>query len=157
MEAVEIAELGRVSVVTLMLKQVLDTNLQDPRKKHVMRNRMLVVQIRVREMVMTLFFEANRVRAEEGARSKPDIEISGDMGTLLSVALGASPIAAFFRRKLKIRFRRFRGYFHIPRLLLMMQLGKPPAYLRWLSGRPPKEAKQKGALPAVEGVQEHRE
>ena len=137
MEAVEIAELGRVSVVTLMLKQVLDRNLQDPRKRNVMKNRMLVVQVRVREMVMTLFFEGTRVRAEEGARSKPDIEISGDMGALLSVALGGSPLLAVFRRKLKVRIRRLRGYFHILRLLLLMQLGKPPAYLRWLTGKEP--------------------
>jgi len=142
MDAVEVAELGRVSVATLMLKQVLDRNLQDPRKRNVMKNRMLIVQFRIREMLMTLFFEADRIRAEEGARSKPDIEISGDMGTLLSIALGASPLVALLRRKLKIRLKRLRGYLYVLRLLFLMQLGKPPYYLRWLAPRRPKQNSQ---------------
>ena len=37
MESVEVAERGLASIVTLMLKQVLDRNLQDPRKRHVMK------------------------------------------------------------------------------------------------------------------------
>jgi len=139
METVEVAELGRVSVVTLMLKQVLDRNLKDPRKRNVMKNRMLIVQFRVREMVMTLFFEANRVRAEEGARSKPDIEIAGNMKTLLSIALGKSPLTALFRRQLRVRIKRLKGYLYILRVLLLMQLGKPPAYLRWLAAKEPQE------------------
>jgi hypothetical protein len=135
MESVDVGECGRVSIVTLMLKQILDRNLRDPRKRNVMKNRVLTVQIRVRKMLTTLFFEADRIRAEEGAHGKPDMELEGDMPTLLSIALGGSPVRAVLRRKLRLRLRRFRGWWYGLRFLLLMQLGQPPVYLRWLMER----------------------
>jgi len=132
METVEVAEPGGVSIVTLMLKQILDRNLQDPRKRHLMKSRLLTVQVRVRGMLTTLFFEANRVRAEEGAHGRPDIELEGDMRTLLDVALGASPVAAIVRRRLRLRLKRFRGWVYGLRFLLLVQLGEPPWVLRWM-------------------------
>jgi hypothetical protein len=139
MESVEVVEPGGVSIVTLMLKQVLDRNLQDPRKRHVMKNRLLTVRVRVRGMLTTLFFEADRVRAEEGGHGRPDMELEGDMQTLLSIALGASPIGAIFRKKLRLRLKRFRGWIYGLRFLLLMQLGQPPLYLRWMMKRMPKQ------------------
>jgi len=133
MESVQVGECGHASIVTLMLKQVLDRNLQDPRKRNVMKNRELTVHVRVRKMQTTLCFESNRVRAEEGTHGRPDIELEGDMQTLLDVALGASPVRALFRGKLRLRLKRFRGVLYGLRLLLLMQLGRPPFYLRWLT------------------------
>ena len=139
MESVEVIEPGGVSIVTLMLKQVLDRNLQDPRKRHVMKNRLLTVQVRVRGMLTTLFFEADRVRAEEGAHGRPDIELEGDMQTLLSIALGGSPVGAIFQRRLRLRLNRFRGGLYGLRLMLLMQLGRPPLYLRWMMKKEPQQ------------------
>lgn len=135
MESVQVSDCGGVSIVTLMLKQILDRNLQDPRKRHVMKNRLLTVHIRVRDMFTTLFFEADRVRAEEGAHGRPDIELEGDMQSLLAIALGGSPVQALLRRRIRIRLKRLRGGWYGLRLLLLMQLGRPPLYLRWLMKR----------------------
>jgi len=135
MDAVEVREPGRASIITLMIKQVMDRNLLDPRKRQLMRNRALTVHLRVRDMRTTLFFEATRVRAEDGAHGKPDLEIVGDMKALLAVALGAGPLGEMWRGRLKIRPRRWRGIRYGARLLLMMQLGDPPFYLRWLVGK----------------------
>ncbi len=139
MESVEVAELGRASIITLMVKQIMDRNLMDPRKRNVMRNRVLTVHIRVREMLTTVFFESNRVRAEDGAHGKPDMVIKGDMQTLLALALGASPLREILKRRLRIRLKRWRGWVYGLRLLFLMQLGDPPGYLRWMAA---KKAKQ---------------
>ena len=130
MESVEVAELGRTSILTLMLKQVLDRSLQDPSKSRAMQNRVLTVRVRARRMKTTLFFEANRVRAEDGTHGRPDLEIAGELPALLSVALGASAVRAFLARRLRVRVRSWRGWVHVPRLIAVMQLGKPPSYLR---------------------------
>ncbi len=135
MDSVQVSDCGKVSIVTLMLKQVLDRNLQDPRKRNVMKNRMLTIHVRVRKMLTTLCFEADRVRAEEGAHGRPDIELEGDMQALLAIALGGSPVRALIQRKIRLRLKRFRGWLYGLRLLLLMQLGRPPIYLRWLMER----------------------
>ena len=132
MESVEVTELGRVNITTLMLKQILDQNLLDPQKNMVMANRILTVQIRVRDMITSLFFEMDRVRAEDGAHRRPDIEITGDMQTLLSLVLGANPLPAIWKRKLSFRPRRWKGWLYALRFLLLIQLSSPPVYLRWL-------------------------
>ena len=135
MESVEVAELGRTSLLTLMLKQVLDRNLQDPYKSRAMRNRVLTVRVRARRMKTTLFFEANRVRAEDGTHGRPDLEIAGELPALLSLALGASAARAFLARRLRVRLKSWRGWVYVPRLMPVMQLGKPPSYLRLLVRR----------------------
>jgi hypothetical protein len=136
METVEVAELGKASIITLMIKQIMDRNLLDPRKRNLMRDRMLTVHVRVREMFTTVFFESTRIRAEDGVHGRPDIEIRGDMQTLLAIALGASPFRALWNRRLGFRPRRWRGLVYALRLLAMMQLGPLPAYLRWLGAKP---------------------
>ena len=132
MEPVEVVELGENSILTLVLKQILDRNLQDMQKSRLMQDRVLTVRIRARQMKTTLFFEASRVRAEDGEHGRPDIEIAGDLSVLLSVALGASPLRAVLSRRLRVRLKRWRGCLYGLRLILMMQLGRPPAYLRLL-------------------------
>ena len=42
MESVEVIEPGRSSILTLMLKQILDRNLQDPRKARLMQGRVFL-------------------------------------------------------------------------------------------------------------------
>ena len=135
MESVEVGELGKTSILTLMLKQILDRNLQDPEKSGVMQGRVLTVCVRARQMQTTLFFEANRVRAEDGAHGRPDIEIAGDMPVLLSVSLGASPVRAVLARRMRIRPMRWKGLAYGLRLMLMMQLTRPPVCLRLLARR----------------------
>lgn len=143
MESVEVVELGESSILTLMLKQILDRNLQDLQKSRVMQDRVLTVRVRAREMKTTLFFEANRVRAEDGEHGRPDVEIAGELPVLLSLALGASPLRAVLRRGLRVRLRRWRGWLYGLRLILMMQLGSPPAYLRLLA----RKGREKGGGP----------
>jgi hypothetical protein len=143
MESVEIVELGETSILTLVLKQILDRNFQDPRKSRLMQDRVLTVRVRARQMKTTLFFEANRVRAEDGEHGRPDIEIAGDLSALLSVALGASPLRAVLSRRLRVRLRRWKGWLYGLRLILMMQLGGPPAYLRMLA----RKGREKGEDP----------
>ncbi|MEW6444175.1 MAG: SCP2 sterol-binding domain-containing protein [bacterium] len=126
MQEVEVPDLGRASILTLMLKQILDRNLQDPRKRDRMRNKVLTVQLRVRRMLTTLFFEADRVRAEDGAHGRPNIEISGDMSSLLRVALGANPLRDILKRRLEVRLRGWRGWFFALRFLPLMQVGPSP-------------------------------
>ncbi len=133
MESVEVAEPGTTSLLTLMLKQILDRNLQDPRKAHAMRNRVLTVRVRARRMKTTVFFEANRVRAEDGSHGRPDLEIAGELPALLSLALGAGAVRALLARRLRVRLRSWRGWLHVPRLIPVMQLGKPPSYFRLLA------------------------
>jgi len=132
METVEVSDLGASSIVTLMLKQILDRNLMDPQKRALMNNRLLTVHVHVRLMAVTVSFEADRVRAENGAHGKPDIVITGDMQTLLSVAVGGDPLLLIWKRRLKVRPRRWRGWIYCVRLLLLMQVGQSPTYLLWL-------------------------
>lgn len=127
MEAVEVPELGRASILTLMVKQILDRNLQDPKKRELMRSRVLTVRICVRRMLTTLFFEASRIRAEDGAHGRPNIEISGDMRALLSIALGVHPLRAILNRRLRVRLRGWRGWLYVLRFLALMQLAPPAA------------------------------
>lgn len=143
MESVEVVELGESSILTLMLKQILDRNLQDLQKSRVMQDRVLTVRVRARQMKTTLFFEANRVRAEDGEHGRPDIEIAGDLSVLLSLVLGASPLRAVLARRLRVRLRRWKGWLHGLRLIPMMQLGRPPAYLRLLA----RKGREKGESP----------
>jgi putative sterol carrier protein len=135
MESVEIPELGRASILTLMLKQVLDRNLQDPLKAQAMKNRVLTVRVRARSMKTTLFFEANRVRAEDGSHGKPDLEITGELPILLSLALGESPIRAFLTRRMRVRLRSWRAWIHAPRMISLMQLDRTASKARLLAGR----------------------
>ena len=132
METVEVADLGASSIVTLMLKQVLERNLADPEKCDLMKNRLLTVHVQVREMTATLSFESNRVRAENGAHGKADIVVAGDMKTLLAVAVGADPLGLIWKRKLRIRPKRWRGWIYGLRLVPLMQMGATPRYLKWL-------------------------
>jgi hypothetical protein len=143
MESVEVVELGRASILTLMLKQIVERNLQDPRKSQAMRDRVLTVRVRSRKMKTTLFFEANRVRAEDGAHGRPDLEIAGELPALLSVALGESPMRAFLGRRLRIRLRSWKAWVYAPRFMRVMQLGRSPSYLR-LSSR---KGRGKGGTP----------
>ena len=143
MESVEVTELGRASIITLMVKQIMDRNLLDPLKGHVMRNRVLTVQIRVRQMLTTIFFESSRVRAEDGAHGKPDIEIQGDMQTLLALALGASAFREILGGRLKIRPKRLKGLLYGFHLLVLMQLSAPPTLFRWVTGIKGKRAEKK--------------
>jgi hypothetical protein len=143
MESVEVFELGKTSILTLMLKQILDRNLQDPRKSGVMKGRVLTVHVRARQMRTTLFFEANRVRAEDGAHGRPDIEIVGDMSVLLSISLGASPVRAVLARRMRVRPMGWKGLAYGLRLKLMMQLAGPPICLRLLARR----GREKGESP----------
>lgn len=153
MESVEVTELGKSNIITLMIKQIMDRNLLDPRKRQVMMNRVLTVQIRVRQMLTTVFFESNRVRAEDGAHGSPDVEIQGDMQTLLDLALGASAFREILKRRLKVRPRRWRGWLYGLRLLVLMQLSYPPLLLRWLTGMKNKQ-KEKNAVGAGDNWQD---
>ncbi len=141
MKSVEIAELGRVSIIALMLQQILNRNLQDPEKCNLMKNRVLILRVQVLQMLTTVFFESDRIRLEDGAHGRPDIEIAGDMQTLLSVVLGANPLRYIFNRQLRFRPRGWKGWFCAPRILLIMQQGKPPACLRWLLEKTGKKEK----------------
>ena len=143
MESVEVVELGKTSILTLMLKQILDRNLQDPEKSGVMQGSVLTVRVRARQMQTTLFFEENRVRAEDGAHGRPDIEIAGDMPVLLSISLGASPVRAVLARRMRVRPMRWKGLAYGLRLMMMMQLTRPPVCLRLLARR----GRKKGESP----------
>ncbi len=143
MESVEVVELGRMSLLTLMLKQVLDRNLQDPRKSRAMLDRVLTVRLRTRKMETTLFFEANRVRAEDGAHGRPDLEVAGELPALLSVALGASPVRAILARKLRVWPRSWKGWVNAPRLMFLVQLERRPSSL----GLPARKGEEKGESP----------
>jgi len=135
MRAIEVHEPGKVNILALMLQQILDRNLQDPRKCRLMENRTFTVRIQVKEMVSTLFFEVDRIRLEEGAHGKPDIEIAGSMQIMIDIVLGANPLRSILRRHLRFRPRGWKGWFLAPRLLLLLQLGPPPAYLKWYLGK----------------------
>ena len=124
MDSVEVLEPGKTSILTLLVKQILDRNLQDPRRSRGMRNRVMTVHVRSREMQTTLFFEADRVRAEDGAHGRADLEIAGSMPVLLSIALGASPLRAALARRMRVRPMRWRGWIYGLRLMRMMRLGK---------------------------------
>jgi|GEM_PF-2182901 hypothetical protein len=126
MVEVEVQDPGRSSILTLMVKQILDRSLANPAKSGLMRNRLLTVRIQVRNMTTSLFFEASRVRAEDGAHGRPDIEISGDMRSLLSIALGANPVWALLRRHMRIQLRGWKGWVHGLRFLSLMRVdGRP--------------------------------
>lgn len=140
MERVELAEPGRASLLTLMLKQILERNLQDPRKSRAMRGRVLTVRVRTRRMKTTLFFENGRVRAEDGAHGRPDLEMAGEPSALFSVALGASLLRALVARRVQVRLRNWRGWTCALRLIPLLQVGGPPADLRLFArgkGGPP--------------------
>lgn len=137
MESVEVGEPGRASLLTLMLKQILDRTLKDPRKSRALRGRVLTVRVRTARMKTTLFFEVSRVRAEDGAHGRPDLEVSGEWPALLSVSLGASPVRALFGRAVRVRPRSWKGWICAPRLMALMQPGRPPAHLRLREGGRP--------------------
>jgi hypothetical protein len=143
MESVEVIEPGRSSILTLMLKQILDRNLQDPRKARLMQGRVFTVRVRARGMQTTLFFEADRVRAEDGTHGRPELEIAGDMPALLSIVLGASPLRALLAGKMRVRPRRLKGWFYGARLMRMMRLGASPGGL----GPPGRRGREKGEIP----------
>ena len=123
METVEVLEPGRASLLTLMLKQLLDRNLKDPRKSQAMQGRVLTVCVRARRMETTLFFEGDRIRAEDGAHGRPDLEVAGELHALLSVSLGAGPVRAVLARRLRVRPRSWRGWVHARRLMSLLRLG----------------------------------
>ena len=125
MEAVDVPEMGRASILTLMVKQILDRNLQDPKKRELMGNRILMLRVRDRRMITTLFFEASRIRAEDGAHGRPNIEISGELQSLLSIALGVHPLKAILKRRLRVRLRGWRGWLYALRFLPLRQLSAP--------------------------------
>jgi len=148
MVEVEVQDPGRSSILTLMVKQILDRSLASPAKSSLMRNRLLTVRIQVRNMTTSLFFEASRVRAEDGAHGRPDIEISGDMRSLLSIALGANPLRALLRRHLRIQLRGWKGWLHALRFLSLMRVdGQPKAPAQPCSERPPQGAGRAGEPP----------
>lgn len=132
---VEVQDLGRSSILTLMVKQILDRNLRNPAKSGLMRNRLLTVRIQVRNMTTSLFFEASRVRAEDGGHGRPDLEIAGNMRSLLSVALGTNPLRAILHRHLRVRLRGWKGWLYVFRFLSLMQLDGRPEPATSSSGR----------------------
>ena len=139
MESVEVVEPGKTSILTLLLKQILDQNLRDPRRARVMQDRVLTVRVRAREMETTLFFEADRVRAEDGAHGRPDVEIAGTLPALLSIALGASPVRAALGRRMRIRPMRWKGWVYGLRLMRVMRLGRSASPVGLLTPRGPEE------------------
>lgn len=143
MESVEVIELGRSSILTLMLKQILDRNLQDPRKARLVRGRVFTVRVRAREMQTTLFFEADRVRAEDGTHGCPELEIAGDMPALLSIVLGASPVRTLLAGKMRVRPKRLKGWFYGVRLMRIMRLGASPSSL----GPSASRGRERGEIP----------
>lgn len=78
-----------------------------------------------RRMLTTLFFEASRIRAEDGAHGRPNIEISGELQSLLSIALGVHPLKAILKRRLRVRLRGWRGRLYALRFLSLRQLSAP--------------------------------
>jgi ubiquinone biosynthesis protein UbiJ len=123
MKPVEVLEPGKASLLTLMLKQLLDRNLNDPGKSRAMQGKVLTVCVRSRRMETTLHFEAGRIRAEDGYHGRPDLEVAGELPALLSVALGASPVQAVLARRLRVRPRSRRGWVHARRLMCVLRLG----------------------------------
>ncbi len=140
MERVELAEPGRASLLTLMLKQILERSLQDPRKSQAMRGRSLTVRVRSRRMKTTLFFEEGRVRAEDGAHGRPDLEIAGEPAALFSVALGAGLLRSLLARRIEVRLTSRRGWICAFRMIPLLRVGGAPA------DRGPL-ARRKGGLP----------
>lgn len=124
MEPVEVLEPGRASLLTLMLKQLLDRNLTDPGKSRAMKGKVLTVCVRSRRMETTLLFEDGRIRAEDGSHRRPDLEVTGELAALLSVALGASPVRAVLARRLRVRPRSWRGWVHARRLMFVVRPGR---------------------------------
>lgn len=122
MQSVEVREPGKASILTLMLKQILDRNLRDPGKSRKMQGLVLTVRVRSRQMQTTLFFESDRVRAEDGLHGRPDIEIAGTLPVLLSLALGTGPVRAALTREVRLRPMRWRGWVYGLRLMEMMRL-----------------------------------
>ncbi len=123
MKSVEIPDPGRSSLLTLMLKRLLERNLQDPGKAGVTSARGLTVWVRTRRMETTLLFDTNGVRAEDGSRGRPDLVISGELPALLSLALGANVLGAVLSRRLRVRPRSWRGLFRARKLMHLVRVG----------------------------------
>ncbi len=135
MKTVEVAELGRASILTLMLKQLVDQNLRDQEKVGLVLGRSFTAVFRAGRMFTTLVFEGDKVSAREGQGDAPDLEVAGDMRTLLDLGIGRNLIVPLITRRLKVRLHGLRGLGLILRILGLMRLGRLPLYLKWLVPR----------------------
>jgi hypothetical protein len=133
MDAVEVSDLGRSSILTLMIKQMLDQNLRDPEKVRLIRGRGFKAVFKASRMITTIVFEMGRVRIEEGRGPSPDLEIVGDIRTLLELGTGRNPLIPFIKRRLTLRFSRIHGLILTMRVLGLIRLGRLPLYLRALA------------------------
>ena len=132
METVQVSEPGKSSILTLVLKQIIDRNLKDPRKRRIIQGRCFKVVFNAGRMYTTLNFDKKTINAMEGKTEEADFSVSGDIRTFVELGTGASPLLPLIKRKIRFCFKGWRGFIVGLRIIGLLRPGKLPFYLRWL-------------------------
>lgn len=92
----------KASIATLILKRIMERNLQDDKVLKKVQNLNADIFLKVGEMTSTLIFRKGDIEIREGKVSNSSSYIEGSLSDFISIALGKYPLMAFLKRKIKL-------------------------------------------------------
>lgn len=100
--AVAVEEPQRMNLLGLLLANVMERALEDPKAQRKCVPLKGGVQVRAGRMEVRLKFNEGRVEVLRGSDDRPRASVSGDLTTLADVTLGGGVVRHYLRRRLKV-------------------------------------------------------
>ncbi len=103
MPEVIVEDVGALNLVALMIREIINKNLQNPNKLKLTKRLNCTLVLKASRMSMTVIFKNGEVFLRNGASPKPTVYIEADLGEFLNIGVGGSYIIPLITGKLKIR------------------------------------------------------
>lgn len=103
MPEVIVEDVGGLNLVALMIRELINRNLQDPNKIKLTEHLSCTLVVKGSRMATTVIFKNGKVFLKNGAAQKPTIYIEAGLGEFLNIGVGGSYITALITGRLKVR------------------------------------------------------
>lgn len=100
--AVAVEEPQRMNLLGLLLANVMERALEDPRTQRKCAPLKGGIQVRAGRMEVRIRFNEGRVEVLRASEDRPRASVSGDLSTLADVTLGGGVVRHYLRRRLKV-------------------------------------------------------
>lgn len=94
-------DISRASIMVLMLKRIMEKNLQNTEIKDKIKNINMSVVLKTGKMTCTVVFKDGEIEILNARIENPSCYIEGSLSDFLNIGLGRYPVVSFLKRKVK--------------------------------------------------------
>ncbi len=102
MPEVKVENLGSLVLVGLIIREILNQNLERPENQQRIKKMNLNLVIQASRQVITLKIKQGEVSLANGADPEADVKVRGEINDFLDLALFKLPVKSFLKGKLRL-------------------------------------------------------